>query len=123
MTTILVVEDEYAVAELLRDSLTEEGYTVLVCADGRAALETLAAQHVDLILSDVMMPRMDGRALVQALRANPRYQATPIILMSAGHGNVDPARDGFDAYISKPFNLYKLLATVAELLARGAPPG
>lgn len=122
MSTILVVEDEYAVAELLRDTLADEGYTVLVSADGRDALDTLDSQRVDLILSDVMMPRLDGRGLTRALRADPRHRATPIILMSAGPGTgLDPTRDGFDAFISKPFNLYELLTIVDELLARRPP--
>ena len=118
MSTILIVEDEYAIAELLRDTLIEEGYTVLVRADGQAALATLEQQAVDLIISDVMMPRMDGRALVQAVRADERFQHLPIILMSAGRGRLDPQIDGYDAFITKPFKLYPLLATVTDLLRR-----
>src|SRR5690606_23937872 len=71
MATILVVEDEYALAGLLRDMLQEEGYAVVLASNGSQALEQLAETRPDLILSDVMMPGMDGRALTRALRTDP----------------------------------------------------
>jgi len=118
MATILVVEDEYAIAELLRDMLQEEGYAVVLASNGSQALEQLAETRPDLILSDVMMPGMDGRALTRALRTDPHYRSIPIVLMSAGRAP-DQGIDGYDAYISKPFNLYMVLDTVTELLGRG----
>lgn len=118
MTTILIVEDEFAIAELLRDTLSDEGYQVVVATDGREALELLASQQVDLILSDLMMPRMDGRTLIERLRADPRFAAIPVVVMSAGRTGLEPRFDGFDAYVSKPFNLYSLLLTIDQLLKR-----
>lgn len=118
MSTILIVEDEYAIAELLRDTLTDEGYTVVLCAEGQAALALLEQHAVDLIISDVMMPRMDGRVFIKAVRDDLRFRDLPIILMSAGRESLDPHTDGYDAFVTKPFKLYPLLVTIRKLLQR-----
>ena len=113
--TLLVVEDEPSIAALLALVLGEEGYRVAVAGDGRAALRRLAEGGYDLVLSDIMMPRLDGLGLARAMGADPALRAIPLILMSAVH----LPRDGvarYAAFLAKPFDLDALLATVARLL-------
>ncbi|MEJ8667585.1 response regulator [Streptomyces sp. MS1.AVA.1] len=93
----------------------EPDYDVLLAADGRAALEMALAQPVELVLSDVMMPRMDGFELVRALRADPRTARLPIVLLTARAGEEESVRGrqaGADDYLAKPFSARQLLARV-----------
>ena len=113
--TPLVVEDEPSIADLLALILGAEGYTVVVVGDGRAALRRLAEARYDLILSDVMMPHLDGPGLARALQDDPGLRAIPLILMSAAHRPRDGVT-GYAAFLPKPFDLDRLLATVARLL-------
>ena len=121
--TLLVVEDEPSIADLLNLTLTGEGYRLVVVGDGRAALRLLAEGGYDLVLSDVMMPFVDGLGLARAMHTDPALRAIPLILMSAAHGatvwSVPHA-----AFIPKPFDLELPLTTVARLLGRdqGADP-
>ncbi len=111
--TILVVDDEDSIAALLRDLLEDEGYQVVTAGDGRAALDRLAAQPVALVLSDVMLPHLDGRALARAMHADPAQRAIPLVLVSAaGAAGVRDAPHA--AFLRKPFDLDALLATVAR---------
>jgi len=116
MKTILIVEDEYGIAETLRDALTDDGYTVYVASNGHAALTLLESIVPDLVISDLMMPKMDGHTFTQQLRAMPQFNGTPLILMSAGHPALQVSAGHYNAFIAKPFNLYEVLATVAQLL-------
>ena len=116
MPTILVVEDEPAIAEVVRATLEWAGYRVLVAADGREALARLAAGRPDLVLSDVMLPRLDGRDLVRALRAEPAYATIPVALMSAAGAQVAGGELADVPFLRKPFDLDELLALVARLL-------
>jgi CheY-like chemotaxis protein len=118
MTTILVVDDEYAVADFLKTVLEEEGYHVLVAENGREGLARLAESRPALVLCDLMMPIMDGAALCRAMRKNPDYQAIPFVLMSARH--YPPSRDdegcNYTAFLAKPFSLDKLIELVSRLV-------
>ena len=113
--TILVAEDEESIAGLLRALLEDEGYRVVVAGDGREALDRLAAQRPHLVLSDVMMPRLDGRGLACAMAADPEYRAIPLVLMSAA-GRAQAAGVPHAAFLPKPFDLDALLATVGRLV-------
>ena len=115
MPTILVVEDEEPIAELLRAVLEDEGYRVITAADGREALERLAEARPALVLSDVMMPHLDGRALARALQADPAHRVLPLVLLSA-LGAASVAGVPHAAFVAKPFEVDGLLATVARLL-------
>ena len=117
MPTILVVDDEEPIAELLRAVLEDAGYRVISAADGQEALERLAEAHPALVLSDVMMPHLDGRALARALHADPALRAIPLVLLSA-LGAASVAGVPHAAFVAKPFELDGLLATVARLLRR-----
>ena len=116
---ILVVEDEPSIAHLLALALGEEGYEVAVAADGRAALGRLAEARPDLVLSDAMMPHLDGAGLAAAMHADPALRDIPLVLMSAVHTPPDGAAP-HAAFLPKPFDLDDLLATVARLLGPDA---
>ncbi len=107
---VLVVDDEPYIVDLLDELLDDEGYHVLRANDGINALEEIERQPPDLILADVMMPRLDGLTLAAQLR--DRGDETPIILMSAA---VTP-RDASYAFIAKPFDIDEMLGLVANML-------
>jgi DNA-binding response OmpR family regulator len=103
-------------------------YDVEVAADGAAALASARRAPPDLVVSDVMMPAMDGIALVRALRADPALSKTPVVLLSARAGEearLEGLATGADAYLVKPFSARELVACVSTLLAnaraRSAP--
>ncbi len=118
MTTVLVVDDERTIRELVVEVLRDEGYAAVGAADGRAALEAMEEVEPDLVLMDVMMPGLDGRGAYLAMRARPQGLSVPVVLLSAV---ADPARlpPGVAAFLPKPFDLEQLLALVARLLAGG----
>ena len=108
--TILIVDDEPAIAQILATLMNDEGFAARTARDGQEALALLAQGGVDLMLSDVMMPRMDGRALLAELRR--RGDRTPVVLMSAVR-----ARDLEDMpFVAKPFDVDELLEVVRENL-------
>lgn len=113
MTAVLVVDDEPTLRTVVAELLRDEGYAVVAVGDGAAALAALAEVVPDLVLMDVMMPGMDGRAAYLAMRAHPAGAALPIVFASAG---ADPADLPADAvFLRKPFDLDDLLALVARL--------
>ncbi|MFN8594411.1 MAG: response regulator [Thermomicrobiales bacterium] len=116
MTTILVVDDEPLIRDALVDILRDEGYTVVTADDGRAALEMIQQEAPALVLMDVMMPRMDGRAAFQEMQAHADHGRLPVILMSAmaNPADLDPE---ITAFLRKPIELDLLLALVARTLA------
>lgn len=117
MRTVLVVDDEYGMVEVLVAALEDAGYRVLTAANGRRALERLEENKPDLVISDFMMPLMDGAALVQAMRSNPQYRDIPVIMMSAAPESALRARvDGYMAFLRKPFRVAALLERIASLL-------
>jgi CheY-like chemotaxis protein len=119
--TILVVDDEQVLLEMLEDLLTDAGYRVCTARNGREALAHLTHTPADLVLTDVMMPLMDGPALYHAMRANPAYAAIPVLLMSMAGSAALPAElmehDHDHAFILKPFKLEGLLGAISRLLS------
>ena len=111
MPTVLVVEDEPVIRELMAILLEDEGYTVRLASDGLEALETVEQHPVDLVLSDVKMPRLDGASLAHRLRAQPN--PLPVILMSAVYAEVDLPGVRF---LRKPVNCEHLLDIIAAAL-------
>ena len=122
MPTILVVDDEVAIADMLQALLEDEGYHVDTAGNGQAALACVAARRPDIVVSDVMMPNLDGWQLCQALQTDPSFRSIPIILMSAGRP--PQLRDGcaYTAFVPKPFNLDTMLRTIADIVAATSPP-
>ena len=116
--TILVVDDEEAVVEFVSSLLEESDYRILRAYDGRSALEMARNEHPDLILSDIMMPIMNGLELCSQLRAAPETARIPIVLMTAGRSS-----DGLcpgTTVLPKPFDLTRLEQTVDEKLGQPA---
>ncbi len=116
MTTILIVEDEAVIAEMLADLFIDEGYRVQVARNGREGLGFLDKLLPDLVLSDVMMPVMDGRALCEAMAQHPKHRSIPVILMSAGGDTIKLDHCHYTAFIAKPFSLHTMLDTVARIV-------
>ena len=119
MFNILVVEDDAGTRKLLRALLKSDGYNVLSAQDGAEALEVLDKNHVDLLVIDVMMPRMDGYTLTEQLRGGG--STLPMLMLSAKDGAAD-VRHGFvvgiDDYMKKPFDVEELLLRIRALLRR-----
>lgn len=119
MSRVLIIEDEYAMRRALEDLLTGEGYRVLVASDGPTGLERATEQHPDLVLLDVMLPKLDGFSVAGCLRK--LGVASPILMLTA-KGSVEDRVQGLDAgaddYLVKPFSSDELLARVRALLRR-----
>ncbi|VUF15935.1 Sensor histidine kinase TmoS [Methylobacterium dankookense] len=116
---VLLADDNADMREHLRRLLAREGYAVVAVADGQAALERACDDRPDLILTDVMMPRLDGFGLLQAVRADPRLREVPVIVLSARAGDeakVEGLDAGADDYLTKPFSARELLARVGANL-------
>lgn len=116
MKTLLVVEDEFSLSEALASVLSEEGYHVVLAANGREALERIAEARPDLVLTDLMMPVMDGRALIHALRAAPQLARIPLILMSAVDARLALKDCPGVPFMRKPFDLDHLLREIRAAL-------
>ena len=119
MPRILIIEDELPMRTALQDCLQSEGYRVLSAADGESGLQRALAEKPDLILLDIMMPRLDGYAVATELRR--LGHATPILMLTAKgqvHDRVTGLDAGADDYLVKPFSLDELLARVRALLRR-----
>ncbi len=116
MATILVIDDEPAIVDILRSILEEEGYNVITAVNGRQGLDLIAASRPDAVICDVMMPLMDGRALCRAVEADPGLRDVPIVLMSAVQNIVSRTDCKHAAYIPKPFDLDSILSTLALVL-------
>jgi len=118
MPTILIAEDELSIATLLRDTLEDEGYTVMLAQNGQEALGLLKTTRPALVLTDMMMPLVDGLALCRAIQADPAYQAIPVIVMSAvtGSGTVTGCRA--IAFLKKPFDLQNVVDTITNVIGR-----
>ena len=116
--SVLVVEDDRNIAELLQMYLEKEGYTVTVAADGGQGLSKFRANKPDLVLLDVMMPVMDGWAVCRAIRAE---STTPVIMLTAKGETDDKVaglKQGADDYITKPFEMKEVLARIEAVLRR-----
>ena len=112
---LLIVEDEAPLCTLLHDIFADEGYEVTTAADGREALDALSNQTFDLVMSNIMLPYMDGRELVRHLRADPATRHIPVILMSANQHPATAEAVGADTFVAKPFDLDALLSTVERV--------
>ena len=120
LATVLVVDDDPVIQRLLKVNFEMEGYDVLVAKDGVDGLEMARAEHPDIVVLDIMMPRMSGLDVVKALKADPDTASIPVMLLSAKAQEADlRAGDdsGADDYLTKPFDPLQLLPRVEQLLA------
>jgi len=116
---ILVVDDEPQNIELLEAHLVPQGYEIVKAASGEEALEKLSGNQIDLILLDVMMPRMSGFEVLEKLHADEKTRLIPAVMITALNETEDRVKSleaGCDDFISKPFNRHELLARVKSLL-------
>lgn len=118
--TVLVVEDDADIRELVALSLRQAGFAVLAQSNGEAALAVALAEQPDLVILDWMMPRMSGVEVCRALRADPRGQHIPVLVLTSRAQEVDIDL-GFDAgandYMVKPFRARELVSRVESLVA------
>jgi two-component system chemotaxis response regulator CheY len=116
---ILAVDDSASMRQMVKATLVSAGYRVVEAADGQEALDYARDNAVDLVITDVNMPRMDGITLVSELRALPTYRLTPLLLLtteSSQEKKMEGKRAGATGWIVKPFNPEQLLATMARVL-------
>ena len=116
-TKILLVEDNLDSCAYLARLLELKGYDVHTATDGIEALKEVEAYHPDLIVTDIMMPRLDGIGLVNTLRNSPNYRSTPVIAMSAfGSGNLQAAlQAGANRALRKPINFEQFFKSIEQL--------
>ena len=122
--TILIADDEPNIVLSLEFLLQEAGYRTVVARDGQEALDALAREVPDLILLDVMMPRLSGFDVCQRIRENPAWQAIRVVMLSAKGREVEIHKGlalGADAYVTKPFAIKDLMAEVARQLGAASP--
>jgi two-component system, chemotaxis family, chemotaxis protein CheY len=119
MATILAVDDSASMRQMVAFTLKGAGHTVLEAEDGQAALDAIKGKKVDVVVTDVNMPRMDGITLVKSLRTLPDYKFTPILLLTTESGDNKKAEGkaaGATGWLVKPFNPEQLLATIKKVL-------
>lgn len=115
---ILVVDDERHIVRLVEVNLTRAGYDVVSAYDGVEALEKVAEDIPDMIVLDVMMPRMDGFEVLKNLQADPKYKDIPVIMLTAKAQDADIFKgwqSGVSSYLTKPFNPKELLVFVQRI--------
>ena len=116
---ILIVDDEPSIVVPLQFLMEQQGYSVLVAENGEDALDVIYKYKPDLILLDIMLPRIDGYEVCEIVRLNPEYRDIKIIFLTAKGREVEIAQGlalGADAYITKPFSNTELVAKVKALL-------
>jgi len=123
MPKILIVDDELDFNELLQERLGAEGYKIVAAKDGEEALEKVENENPDLIVLDIMMPKVDGFEVCRALKKDARYSKIPIIFLSAMSQGDDfkaGKESGADDYIVKPFEPIILIAKIEALLEKAS---
>lgn len=117
---ILVVDDEPLIVQVVTSRLNASGYETVSACDGQEALQKVKSEKPDLIILDVMMPKLDGYQVCATLKQDVRLQKTPVILFTAKSGEeaerIGVQDCGADAYMPKPFEAKTLLAKISELL-------
>jgi DNA-binding response OmpR family regulator len=123
MATILLIEDELALGMIVRDSLEVRGFTVDYAADGEEGLKAFRTRKPDIVVADIMMPRLDGFSLAETIRQEDSY--VPIIFLTARSQTADVVRGfelGGNDYLKKPFSMDELIVRIRALLNRNQAP-
>lgn len=116
MTTVLVVDDEPSILDIVSMFLEAEGYQVVQARNGREGLDRARAERPDVVISDVMMPLLDGRELCNTIHGDPDLSTIPVIMMSAAGESAIRDSCHPDAFITKPFDLEVLLDTISTVV-------
>ncbi len=120
---ILVVDDDAKIVRLVRTYLEREGFSVVTAADGPGALDAIERHRPALVVLDLMLPELDGRAVTRAVRRDDEAAATPILIVSARGSTIDRIagfEDGADDYLAKPFSPAELVLRIKSILRRTA---
>lgn len=112
--TVLVVDDEFAIVDVLTALLSDDGFRVVTAANGQQGLARIAEGRPDVIVLDLMMPVMDGHAMLEALDADPALRDIPVILVSAVPSRATPLTEGRE-FLQKPFLFDKLVALIHKV--------
>ena len=118
--TVLVIDDDPVIVKLLRVNFELEGFDVISAGDGREGVEMARAERPDVVVSDIMMPVMNGLELVSTLKSDPDTADLPVLLLSAKAQMADVQRGfelGADDYVTKPFDPIELIDKVTALAA------
>jgi CheY-like chemotaxis protein len=117
MAVVLVVDDEFGIIKLLQDVLTDEGHNVLIATNGKQALDIAAKNKPAVVISDFMMPVMDGAELVKAMAADALLADVPVVLMSSiPEATVAERVSGYAAFVRKPFKIFDLVDLLTGLI-------
>jgi len=123
---ILVVDDDAKIVRLVRTYLERDGFMVVTAGNGPAALEAIETHRPALVVLDLMLPELDGRAVIRAVRRDEEAGRTPILVLSARSSTIDRIaglEDGADDYLPKPFSPAELVLRVKSILRRSGPAG
>ena len=119
---VLVVDDEFGIAELIDAVLTDEGYRVLTAINGRQGLAAMANERPDLVFLDYMMPVMDGAEVLSAMALDPSIDGVPVVLMSSMPEAVVAERCvGYATFMRKPFKIVQVITLAQRLMGRETP--
>lgn len=121
MSKVLVVDDNRTYLEMITNVLEASGLEVSTAQDGQEAMEQIQGQKPDLVVLDIVMPRMNGYEVCRELRSNPQTQDLLIVMCSTKDQEFDihwANKQGADAYVTKPFQPQELVATIKQLLRR-----
>lgn len=115
---VLIVDDEFGLADVLAEVLAEAGYDVAIAINGRLGLDSMAERRPDVVLLDVMMPVLDGPAMLAEMRAEAEYADLPVVMMTSLPEALPSNQDGalYQAVLRKPFTQEALLAVLDRLL-------
>ena len=116
---ILIVDDEPIIVKVVQSRLTAAGYDVIAAFDGQEGLDKARAENPDLIILDIMLPKMDGYRVCSILKLDDHYKKIPIVMFSARVQSEDKEKGlaaGADAYLTKPFDPKALMETIQKLL-------
>ena len=116
---VLIVDDEPLNVDYIEQRLEDLNYEIITAADGQEALDKIKSEHPDLVLLDLMMPVLDGFAVLSEVKADPSLRETPVIIISADHDSksiVRGIKQGADDYLTKPVNAELLMKKVKDFL-------
>jgi CheY-like chemotaxis protein len=121
MAVVLIVDDEYGIANLLKDVLVDEGHRVLIASNGRQALERAAEERPNVVITDFMMPVMDGATLINAMAADRDLKDVPVVVISSlAEATIAKRCAGYALFVRKPFKIFDMVDIVTGLLRQKA---